>query len=300
MIQSSPSIQSETSFSSVAQVITKSFDSKHTQVCNVSSFPNICQLTYSQSRYYAQSPRKKTVASPCSHSTACHQSSSRGVAHEYLAYSGPDTEEGVEAYDQLGITTKQLCNFSHPFTQDLLALDACRSSTLGELPESVSQITTPMRADRWEAALRHHPDQQFSHYICHGIRTGFRIGFDRTKCTPASTERNMMSASHHPQPVQEYLAREIEAGRVVPLANRPAGLIVSRLGVIPKRDQDNQWRLILDLSHPPNHSINDGVSKELSSLTYASVDDAVRNILRLGQGTLLAKCDIKQAYSASK
>ena len=78
MIQSSPSIQSETSLSSVAQVITKSFDSKHTQVCNVSSFPNICQLTYSQSRYYAQSPRKKTVASPCSHSTACHQSSSRG------------------------------------------------------------------------------------------------------------------------------------------------------------------------------------------------------------------------------
>ena len=199
-------------------------------------------------------------------------------------------------YDQLGITTKQLCNSSHPFTQDLLALDACRPSSLGELPESVSQITTPMRGDRWEAALRHHPDQQFSHYICHGIRTGFRIGFDRTKCTPASTERNMMSASHHPQPVQEYLAREIEAGRVVPLANRPAGLIMSHLGVIPKRGQDNQWRLILDLSHPPNHSINGGVSKELSSLTYASVDDAVRNILRLGQGTLLAKCDIKQAY----
>ena len=79
------------------------------------------------------------------------------------------------------------------------------------------------------------------------------------------------------------------------LTRCPDGLIISRFGVIPKRNQENQWRLILHLSHPSNQSVNDGISKDLSTLTYSSVDEAVR-ILRLSQGTLQAKCDIKQAY----
>ena len=39
-----------------------------------------------------------------------------------------------------------------------------------------------------------------------------------------------------------------------------------------------------------------GISKELSSLSYVSVDEVVDRVLQLGKGTLLAKMDIKQAY----
>ena len=49
----------------------------------------------------------------------------------------------------------------------------------------------------------------------------------------------------------------------------------------------------MDLSFPGGHSVNDGISCELSSLSYASVDDAVQHILRLDQ---LVKLDLKQAY----
>ena len=42
--------------------------------------------------------------------------------------------------------------------------------------------------------------------------------------------------------------------------------------------------------------MNDGVSPSLCSVSYASVDDAVRCILALGQGALLAKFDIASAY----
>ena len=72
--------------------------------------------------------------------------------------------------------------------------------------------------------------------------------------------------------------------------------MVSRFGLIPKKDQKDKWRLIQDLSHPEGRSINDGIDRDLCSLTYVTVDRAVEQIIKLGRGTLMAKVDIKQAY----
>ena len=66
--------------------------------------------------------------------------------------------------------------------------------------------------------------------------------------------------------------------------------------MIPKKNRPGKWRLIIDLSSPDGHSVNDGISKELTSLTYMSVDDVVRGLLQRGRGALLEKMDIKQAY----
>ena len=44
------------------------------------------------------------------------------------------------------------------------------------------------------------------------------------------------------------------------------------------------------------YSVNDGIDKELSSVSYVSVDNVMARILKLGRGALLAKMDIKQAY----
>ena len=52
----------------------------------------------------------------------------------------------------------------------------------------------------------------------------------------------------------------------------------------------------MDLSHPMDRSVNDGISRERCSVTYASVDDAVRLITILGRGTLILKIDLKNAY----
>ncbi len=41
---------------------------------------------------------------------------------------------------------------------------------------------------------------------------------------------------------------------------------------------------------------NDGVSKKLASLSYASVDVVAQRIVTLGQGALLTKTYIKVAY----
>jgi len=50
------------------------------------------------------------------------------------------------------------------------------------------------------------------------------------------------------------------------------------------------------LSSPDKHNVNDGIPKELTSLSFISVDDAVAVISRLGRGSLLGKMDIQQAY----
>ena len=84
-------------------------------------------------------------------------------------------------------------------------------------------------------------------------------------------------------------------GRVLgPLDPRVgAQMQVSRFGVIPKNHQPGKWRLILD---PAGASVNDGIERELCSLKYTSVDEAVQRFSELGQGSLLAKLDIESAY----
>ena len=47
---------------------------------------------------------------------------------------------------------------------------------------------------------------------------------------------------------------------------------------------------------PPDKSMNDGIQGDSCSLTYMMVADAVEMIAEWGQGTLLAKVDIKSAY----
>ena len=107
-----------------------------------------------------------------------------------------------------------------------------------------------------------------------------------------------MGAITHPDIVDDYLQNEITAGRVVgpfPAKSLPE-VHISRFGVIPKNHHPDKWRLIVDLSYPSGHSVNDGIPKDLCSLNYITIDDAVNHILELGCGTHLAKIDIKNAF----
>ena len=72
------------------------------------------------------------------------------------------------------------------------------------------------------------------------------------------------------------------------------GLQISRFGVIPKKY--GGWRLILDLSFPVSHSVDDGINKEEFTVTYSRVSDAIALIIKTGRGALVGKVDIKSAY----
>ena len=57
-----------------------------------------------------------------------------------------------------------------------------------------------------------------------------------------------------------------------------------------------QWRLIVDLSHPARHSVNNGIKLELCSLLYSSPDDAAAIITKLDRGTMFTKLDLENTY----
>lgn len=71
----------------------------------------------------------------------------------------------------------------------------------------------------------------------------------------------MQSALAHPIVVEEYLEKEITLGRVVGPVSSDLQVQINWFRVIPKGHQKDKWRLhvILDLSYPTSHSVNDGI-----------------------------------------
>lgn len=95
--------------------------------------------------------------------------------------------------------------------------------------------------------LAHHPDQAFASYIVNGISEGFRVGFDRSRATTCSPSLSNMPTTH-PHLVSEYIQREVALERmsVVPLetSHTSGRLQISPIGIIPKKNKPNKWRLI--------------------------------------------------------
>ena len=166
------------------------------------------------------------------------------------------------------------------------------------LPEWLTRVVTPLHLAAWQSQLDNHPDKRYRDYLLDGIQHGFRIGYRYGSHSCQSAKANMKSATDNPGEVDKYLAKEVGLGRVLgprELSALPAA-ITSSFGVIPKPHQPGKYRLILDLSHPRGKSVNDGIEPELCSLSYTSVDHAVRVLLALGPRAHMAKFDIESAY----
>jgi hypothetical protein len=56
---------------------------------------------------------------------------------------------------------------------------------------------------------------------------------------------------------------------------------------------DRSWRLITHLSYPEEKSVNDGISDNIATVSYASFDKVVDMIFNLGYKSEMAKSDIK-------
>ena len=122
--------------------------------------------------------------------------------------------------------------------------------------------------------------------------------FNPASVSLKSATQNMPSTSLQPSVIDDFLHPKLAKGRVAdPFSSPPlAHLHISSFGVIPKKHQPGKWRLILDLSSPDGHSVNDGIRKDPFTVQYMKVDDIIDRIMTLGRGTLLAKVDVESAY----
>lgn len=99
-----------------------------------------------------------------------------------------------------------------------------------------------------------------------GLCEGFRLGFNYSTSLKSAVG-NMASGVLNLQVIDNYLQSDVQMGRVVgPFSQPPLpDLHVSRFGIIHKHHQPG---LILDLSSPSGHSVNDGTASEDYSLQY--------------------------------
>ena len=131
-----------------------------------------------------------------------------------------------------------------------------------------------------------------------GITQGFQLGFNSTLSSLKPACKNLEGALQHPSVVDNYITEEIMHHRIngplpkttVPMAH------ISHFGVIPKCHTPIKWRLIINLSHPAGHSVNNSIPKSLCSLFCVKVDTTIWHILNTGTGVPLAKIDIKHAF----
>ena len=133
------------------------------------------------------------------------------------------------------------------------------------------------------------------HFLISGFSFGFRISYVGERQTFES--RNLKSALEKPHVVLSKLNKEREAGRIAgPFTVPPFPIFhCSPLGIVPKKDP-SEFRLIHHLSYPHGSSVNDFIPDDCSSVSYASINDAIDVLKRTGAGCFMAKTDVKSAF----
>ena len=164
-----------------------------------------------------------------------------------------------------------------------LALDACHplNENLSSFTSS-SSVMSPLVLENWSGELSTHPDKIFAQYILRGISQGFQIGFNRSHHL---SQPHSAMFTQNPGVISQYLNREVSLARMkaIPVSHAK-DIHTSPIGAIPKKNKPGKWRLIVDLSSPPDHSVNDGISSEWSSVTYPTVDHLSTMVLCQDRG----------------
>ena len=153
----------------------------------------------------------------------------------------------------------------------------------------------PVIIDHWDELASDVGEALLRNYVSTGLRRGFHLRYSKGPLVSAS--RNNPSAYQYKEVVSNYLIKELSRGSIAePFSSPPlTNLHISRFGVIPKSTV-GEWRMILDLSFPPNASVNLGISDTDASVSYEGLDFVIDKIIEAGRGCWLSKFDIQSAY----
>ena len=137
------------------------------------------------------------------------------------------------------------------------------------------------------SALHGYNDNLVS-YLVHGFTFGFQIGCVGVPPLPTSVIRNLQSANTFSAVIDRKLTKELAR------PNYPSYRI-SPLGVVPKKTL-GEFRMIHHLSYQEGSSVNDFIPKEMSSLQYATIQDAISFIQHSPQSVYMAKVEVESAF----
>lgn len=92
----------------------------------------------------------------------------------------------------------------------------------------------------------------------------------------------LASASHFKSETLNKLEKEIQQEILLgPFLFKPISTLrISPIGLVPKHD--GGWRLITNLSHPSENSVNGYIDSDVCKVKYSSFDSVLSMIYKLG------------------
>ena len=137
------------------------------------------------------------------------------------------------------------------------------------------------------------------------MRYGWPSGRLPNLPSPTRTNKNHTGATEHIGALKKYITKELSKQAVmgpyekIPFSNKST-VGISLLSTRPKKDSMDR-RVILDLSFPMGHSVNDGMEKDnylgfQAKLSFPRIDDFAIRIHQLGKGCLMFKIDLSRYF----
>ena len=157
-------------------------------------------------------------------------------------------------------------------------------------------LKSNLNIDVWRDNLADFHDKDLPEFL----KYGFPVSFIRGS-TLRSNDRNHASALKFPADIRAYLAKESELGAMAgPFSIPPFPTHTSPLMTRPKKSSIDR-RVIVDLSFPPEGSVNAGTPLETFlgehyKLTLPTIDNIVALIKVAGPGSFLYNRDLARAY----
>ena len=158
-----------------------------------------------------------------------------------------------------------------------------------------SDIITPVSPQRLDFYL-----QGYNSYLRSYLVNGFQFGFSihSLQANNSTSTNNLKSAQSFPSVIHAKIIKELQLGRFSgPYDVSPYDdYVVSPLGVREKKTP-GEFRIIHNLSYPyDDTSVNAAVPRHCATVNYASIADAAKHVVEMGQHCFLAKTDVKSAF----
>ncbi|MCP3930883.1 MAG: hypothetical protein GY705_17490, partial [Bacteroidetes bacterium] len=158
---------------------------------------------------------------------------------------------------------------------------------------------SPIIVHRFKAYLKGYDKSLYDEVVDivqNGAHIPSEIDFDESQPIPP----NQKSTIEYEPLVNEMILKELAEKRIAgPFLYPPPGLIISPLGAVPKKEA-GKIRIIHNLSHPLNNSVNSNIPNEFCSVEYELIDVCTELVAKLGKGTLMSKGDLHSAFRLLK